>query len=186
MTTRKVGKALVDDETGEVLAVTAEPVLFFKTPYNHDRDAESARVATVNDEPSLTKQEFKDETDINVLLERFMKNNEPPPAPLPEHFMDLTGRTTYFEMHSKMAEAKDAFYQLDPKIRYQYQNDPSKWADDVVRTIENGDLKGLEKMGISLPEKPKEPGTPTGGAPAPVPPAGAPSAPITAPSGAST
>ena len=39
----------------------------------YDRDAVSRETMTVNKEPSLSKQEFKEECDINVLLERTKK-----------------------------------------------------------------------------------------------------------------
>lgn len=130
----------------------------FKTPYNHDRDFESERTGLFCKDPSLTKQEFKEESDINVILERFMRGGDAPPPVLPEHFMDLTGRTNYFDMATKIAEANRIFYLLDARTRAEHLNDPTRWADAVVKATETGDRDGLRALGLDVPpEKPQEP-----------------------------
>lgn len=126
----------------------------WKTPYNHNTRLESARVALYCQDESLTKQEFKDETDINVILQRFMKTGEPPPMPLPEHFTDVTGRTSYFEMASKVATAQESFYLLPAAKRAEYQNDPTRWADAVVAAVDAGDRDALAGLGIDVPQAP--------------------------------
>lgn len=172
----------------------------WKTPWNHDTDFESARTSTYCKDESLTKQEFKEETDINVILERFTRTKEPPPMALPEHFTDLTGRTTYFDMATKVAEAQSMFYELPAKKRAEFQNDPDRWADAVVQAVDAGDGDLLRELGCTLelrpdadqPElreaneaykrslRPTEPGTPPGGTPPPGNPAGASDAPKSA------
>lgn len=152
----------------------------WKTPWNHDTEFESARTATFTPEPSLTKQEFKEETDINVILARFMRTGEPPPMVLPEHFADLTTKTTYFDMARGIAEANKHFYLLDASKRAEFQNDPTRWADAVVAAVGNNDREALADLGIDVPkEKPQEAQTgnpPQGGTPAPAPPQKAPEA----------
>lgn len=153
--------------TGEVLQMDMPE---FKTPYNHNREFESKRVATYCQEPSLTKQEFKEDADINVILKRVLRTGETPPIVLPEHFADLTGRTNYFEMASKIADANSAFYMLDAKLRAEHLNDPARWADAVVTALEQGNADQLEKLGIPIEKKPQEQATgstPPGGTPAP-------------------
>lgn len=143
----------------------------FKTPYNHDRDFESERTAYYSTEPSLTKQEFKDECDINIILQRFMRTGEPPPITLPEHFGDLTTRLTYFEASLAMAEANALFYKLPPNLRAEHLNDPNRWADAIMVALEKGDVDTLKANGIDVERKAPEtasPGTPpSGGTPAP-------------------
>lgn len=121
----------------------------FKTPYNHDTNFESERTATFTPEKSLTKQEFKEETDINVILQRFMKTGEPPALALPEHFADTTDKTTYFEMASAAAEANELFYTLPAALRAQHLNDPTRWADQVVNAIDNHDGEALIALGVA-------------------------------------
>lgn len=153
----------------------------WKTPWNHNTNLESERTGTYCPEESLTKQEFKEETDINVILQRFMRTGEPPPMPLPEHFTDITGRTSYYEMQSKIATANESFYLLNAQKRAEFQNDPTRWADAVVQAVEYGDRERLGELGIDVPpERPQElaKATPAGGdTPAPKAPPAAPAAP---------
>lgn len=134
----------------------------FKTPYNHDTDFEARRTGTYNDEPSLTKQEFKEETDINVIMERFTRGGALPPPVLPEHFMDLAERPTYFDTQQRLAEANRTFYMLPAELRAEFLNDPTRWADAVVKAVDSNDRTGLAALGVEVPpERPQEPVKPT-------------------------
>lgn len=168
--------------TGET--VTAE-MPQWKTPYNHDTNLESDRTAIYCHEPSLTKQEFAEEADINVILERFTKSGEPPPQVLPEHFTDLTGRRTYFDMQTQIATANVAFYNLPASLRAEHLNDPARWADAVIAAVETGNREKLDALGVDATKPPQEanladppsPGTPgvkSGQAPPEEPKTGAP------------
>ena len=61
--------ATIDPETGEITTNVIQP--FIRTPYNYDRNAVSRETATICEEETLTQQHFKDECDINAILERF-------------------------------------------------------------------------------------------------------------------
>lgn len=152
----------------------------FKTPYNHDREFESDRTALFTPEESLTKQEFKDECDINIILERFMRTGEPPAMPMPEHFMDATQQPTYHEMQTRIAEANDNFYLLPPALRADFQNDPTRWADAVMNALATNDRGRLREIGIAAPDIVQPTPTPAAGSPAAALASGAPSAPNTA------
>lgn len=128
----------------------------FKTPYNHDTRAASLLSATYNKEPSKTKQEFKDETDINTILARFTRANELPPAVLPEHFTDLTTRLDYFTMQTRIAKSQELFYRLSATTRSEFQNDPTRWADTVVQAVKKGDVEHLRQLGIHHTPKPPQ------------------------------
>ena len=45
--------------------------MFFRTPYNYDRDAVSHETGLVCDDPSLAVQSDADDCDINVIVRRF-------------------------------------------------------------------------------------------------------------------
>lgn len=135
--------ALVDLLTGEVLQIP-----FFKTPHNHNRNIESDRTATRCEDPSLTDQSFKDEVDINVIVERALKGQEVPIV-LPEHF-GIDDRPTYLEIQERMAENAKTFYNLDPETRYEFQNNPARWMDQVRKDLDAGNLDNLARMGIDI------------------------------------
>lgn len=143
----------------------------WKTPYNHDTDLEARRTGTYNDEESLTKQEFKDDADINIIMERFLRNGSLPPPVLPEHFLDLSERPTYFDTQQRLAEASKTFYMLDAQLRAKHLNDPNRWADAVVKAVDTNDREALRALGVEVPpEKPQEPAKPTSPVPGAAPP----------------
>lgn len=154
----------------------------WKTPWNHDTNFESDRTALFCADDSLTKQEFKEETDINNILDRFMRNNEPPPIPLPEHFGDTTVNETYHQMQNRLAEASAMFYRLPADSRAEHLNDPTRWADAVVKAVENNDVERLARLGIDATRKPQ---AAEGPPPAPVSTPATPAAP-TPPAGPNT
>lgn len=145
----------------------------WKTPWNHDTNFESDRTAFYSSEPSLTKQEFANDADINVILNRFAATREPPPIVLPEHFGDTTENPTYYEMAERTATAYENFYKLPASTRSAFQNDPSLWADAVVQASDSNDRETLRNLGIHVPpESHQEPNRVTpvqGGPPAPAP-----------------
>ncbi|QCQ84673.1 internal scaffolding protein [Blackfly microvirus SF02] len=120
----------------------------FKTNYNHDTNFESDRTATYCKDPSLTKQEFVEDADINNILERFARTKETPPLALPEHFADVTKKQTYLQMQEQLVQANRMFYTLEPGLRAEYQNDPNRWADAVAKAALTGDGDALEGLGI--------------------------------------
>lgn len=52
--------------------------VFLRTGHNYDRDEASLESGVLNDSPSLTKQSFAEECDINTIVERFGLTGELP------------------------------------------------------------------------------------------------------------
>lgn len=171
----------LNKETGELEEMETPPKLFWKTPFNHDTNAESDRVALTCHDESLARQEFVEESDINVMLERFQRTGQLPPMALPEHFIDISDKLTYKEIEERLAEANAVFYNLPPDIRYASSNSPALWSDQVMKALAKGDGDRLVELGLARDEKlaakapPRpEPANPPGGAtPAPPDPKGA-------------
>lgn len=143
-------------EDGEIVDINCEDcvtgiVPFFKTPHNHNRNAESARVATENNGKSLTDQSFKDEADINVIMERYGKGATPNVV-LPEHFGDAFQIPTLLEARTRIAENNATFYLLPANIREEFLNDPARWEQRIIEDVNTGNLDDLERMGIDMTE----------------------------------
>lgn len=87
---------------------------------------ERIRVQTVNDEPTMTQQQFKDEADINNIMRKYGAD--------PVAFNALTRKggvyadfsqvTDYHGMLQQVADAQDAFGALPAQIRSRFANDP--------------------------------------------------------------
>ena len=102
---------------------------FLRTPYNYDRDAASNESGLACEEPSLTQQHFKDETDINNILRQFNVTGLLPEAPLSPHYGDFTGIVDYHSALNAVIAAEDDFMALPAQLRARFENDPAQLID---------------------------------------------------------
>lgn len=136
---------------GEIVDIHCEDCIpFFKTPYNHNRDAETIRTATFCPEETKTQQHFKEEQDINIIVARVLKTGVMPDIPVPGQYADLSTQEDYHTMLNRIAETNGLFYKLDPELRAEYKNDPGAWLQDVNEKLNQGDLAPLREMGLDM------------------------------------
>jgi len=85
-----------------------------------------------NTSPSMTKQSFKDECDINVIMGRYMRTgvldfiNKHQPR-----YEDLTEAADYQHAMLIVAESRSLFEDLPSSIRTKFENNPAKFLDFV-------------------------------------------------------
>lgn len=97
----------------------------------HYRSAYSPKikVGLTFPEESLTKQEFKDECDINVLMSRYMATGELPNLNEREpQYLDTTGHDYQVAMNL-ISGANSLFHEMPSKIRNRFANDPAAFLD---------------------------------------------------------
>lgn len=75
---------------------------------------------------SLTQQNFKDETDINVLLERFKVTGVMPAAVRLPSYGDFTGVNDFRTAMDAVRNAMDGFMALPANLRARFENDPQR------------------------------------------------------------
>jgi len=122
---------------------------FLRTPYNYDRDAVSSESGLACDDPTLAQQQFRDEADINTILERFGRTGEfIVPVNVPK-FGDYTEVSDYHSAMNMVLEAQSAFDALPARIRKEFDNDPGRFVDFVMD--ENNRDKAIE-MGLVAPK----------------------------------
>lgn len=112
------------DENGEIL-----PGPFFRTPFNYNIMEASNETALVCPEPTLTQQQFKDETDINVIVERFGVTGQLPDAIIPPTYGDYTNVPDFQTALNVVLQAEEAFMELPAKIRQRFGNDPQQYLE---------------------------------------------------------
>ncbi|WNK13527.1 MAG: internal scaffolding protein [Microvirus sp.] len=109
----------------------------------------------VNWGPSLTRQEFADECDINVIMQTYERTGVLPPAAgqMPQ-YLDLTNiPADYQTALEMMAEAKSAFENLPAAVRREFNNDASAFVE-FASDPEN--LSQMQTWGLApLPPPPK-------------------------------
>lgn len=99
----------------------------FKTAYG-----KKERVLNVNEEPSLTKQSFKNECDINLIMKKWQKTGVLPQARSAQPcYGDFTGISDYQSALNAVAEAQDTFLALPSALRARFSNDPSLFLEFV-------------------------------------------------------
>lgn len=102
---------------------------------------------------SLTRQEFRDECDINVLMDRFEKTGILPVNQVasPGMYFDtdlLPG--DFREAMDIVNESGKLFMQLPAKVRREFDNDPAKFVDYAV---DPKNIDQLKEWGLTAPEK---------------------------------
>lgn len=168
-------KRKIDFETGEVITMETPPesralttAPFWKTPFNHDTDWEAQSTALTCKDPSLTQQQFAKDSDINVILSKFMQTGE----------LNTTGQAVYQDVEEgdlqdriiTRWEVDKAWSDLPAAVR-NILKDPRTFTDYVQHCLDTGDLDPLRELGLATPVKstaePPEPKTPPMAPPVP-------------------
>lgn len=100
--------------------------IFLRTPYNYDLDAASNESGLACEEPSLAQQHYKDECDINTILEKFNITGLLPQSPVSPRYGDFTGIGDYHTAMNRVLAVQDEFESLPAQIRARFENDPAK------------------------------------------------------------
>lgn len=123
---------------------TADQVLFANEAPRADHDfykTSGVRGDLDYFEPSLTRQEFAEECDINTIMARYeahgvishVNQNQP-------FYLDTTSYPDLQGAMDTFREAERAFLALPAKVRKEFDNDPQKFVDFAA------DEKNIERM----------------------------------------
>lgn len=124
-----------------------------RTQFNYCMDDVSRETGLRCEDETRAQQQFKEETDINVIVERFGLTGELPQngrMPIQEEFVEVT---SYQEALNKLMEADREFMTLPAAIRAEFQNDPGRF---VEFASDKANLPKLREWGMARPEA-KEP-----------------------------
>lgn len=100
--------------------------IFLRTPYNYDTDKASEEHGTINDEVTMTQQNFKEECDINTIIDRFGVEHvaqDPRTMPSSEEFIEAFDFQT---AQNAIVRAREAFMDQPAHVRARFDNDPAK------------------------------------------------------------
>lgn len=106
-------------------------------------------------EPSLTRQEFADECDINNIMDKYKTTGALQHLnPTPPRYYDFSETPDLATALSLLKEADEAFMRLPAKVRGEFDNDPVKF---VMYAEDADNLPQLREWGLAEPEKLPEP-----------------------------
>jgi phage internal scaffolding protein len=100
--------------------------VFLRTPYNYDTDAASNESGLACEEPSLAQQHYKEECDINTILQKFSITGILPDMPVSPRYGDFTGINDDHTALNRVIAAQEEFEALPAQIRARFDNDPAK------------------------------------------------------------
>ena len=129
----------------------------FKTIYNY-KQMDGVR----NNSPSLTQQQFKDECDINKIMDRYLRTgvlSDPLQNRGTPKYGDYADIGDYMDHMNKVVEANEMFEALPASIRKRFNNNPGELIDFVMN---DDNRKEAEFLGlIEKKEENKVSGTST-------------------------
>ena len=118
---------------------------FLRTPYNYDKDAASNESGLHCEDASLAQQHFKEECDINTILQKFNISGILPESTLSPRYGDFTGIGDYHTALNRVIAAQDEFDGLPATIRARFNNDPA----ELIEFLENSENRPeAEELGL--------------------------------------
>jgi phage internal scaffolding protein len=123
--------------------------VFCRSAYNYDMDLASDKAGLKCEDPSLTQQQFKEDSDINTIVDRFMKSGVlPNPVNMPQ-YVDYEGIFDFQSAMNVVRQADESFMRLNAKIRARFNNSPQEFLeffgnpDNVDEAI---------RLGLAIPQ----------------------------------
>lgn len=108
------------------------------------------RVVTPVVGEGLTKQSFRDECDINVIMSRYQQSGVLPVVSVREgRFVDAPS-TDYQEAMFQVADARSRFERLPARLRERFENDPGKL---VAFLADDKNVAEARELGLVNPER---------------------------------
>ncbi|AXH76961.1 MAG: internal scaffolding protein [Microviridae sp.] len=121
-------------------------VIVVRNPYNYDVDAVSRETGLACTDPTRTQQQFKDECDINVILERFGVTGHLPLTTLQPMAGDFTEITDFHGAMQAVEAAKENFMTLPSKVREKFNQDPKVFVDFC---LDPANIDAVREMGLA-------------------------------------
>ena len=117
--------------------------LFLRSLGNYDSDKVSVETGLVCEDPSMAQQQFKDECDINTILQKFNVTGQLPVSPLQPQFGDFSGVTDYQTALNAVLDAQESFDALPARVRERFANDPAAFVDFCLDEANRGEMRAL-------------------------------------------
>ncbi|AXL14533.1 internal scaffolding protein [Microviridae sp.] len=102
---------------------------FLRTPYNYDTIAASNESGLHCEDATLAQQQFKEECDINNIMDKFGMTGLIPQAPLTPNYGDFSGVYDYHSALNAIIASEEQFDALPANLRSRFDNDPANLID---------------------------------------------------------
>lgn len=122
---------------------------FLRTAHNYDTNAAGDESGLKCLDKTRTKQSFKEECDINYLVDRYAVTGELPQLTLPPLAGDLPEGFTMQDALNQVVKAREAFQALPAAARARFQHDPVQFVEFCSDEANRDEMR---KMGLWSPE----------------------------------
>lgn len=129
-----------------------------RSEFSYDADLVSFETGLQCDDLSLAQQHFKEECDINTIMERFGQTGQLPDVRMPQ-YGDFTGVQDYHSAMNAVVEAQESFMALPAHVRARFDNDPGQFVDFCLAEDTPEHRAEAVRLGLVSPSP-----TPVGGA----------------------
>jgi len=102
---------------------------FVRSGFNYDMDSASKESGLLCSDFSLTQQQFAAESDINNIVDTFMKTGHlPDPVSMPQ-YVDYEGVFDFQTAMNVVRQADENFMRMDAKVRARFHNSPQEFLE---------------------------------------------------------
>lgn len=123
--------------------------VFVRSAYNYDMDIVSDQTGLKCEDASLTQQQFKEESDINTIVDRFMKSGVMPnPVNMPQ-YIDYEGVFDFQTAMNTVRLADENFMRLDAKVRARFNNSPQEFLEFFANS---DNTEEAIRLGLAIPQ----------------------------------
>ena len=127
--------------------------VFCRSPYNYDMDLASDKHGLSCNDDSLTQQQFKEDSDINTIVNRFMKSGVlPTPVNMPQ-YIDYEGVFDYQTAMNSIRAADETFMRMDAKVRARFNNSPQEF---LAFFADPANIDEAIRLGLAVPKAVEE------------------------------
>ena len=124
--------------------------IFLRTPYNYDTNQVSDETGLACRDASLTQQQFKEEADINTIVDRFLRSGVlPTPVNMPQ-YVDFEGVFDYQTAMNIIRAADENFMRLDARIRARFNNSPQEFLEFFANP---DNIEEAIRLGLAVPNQ---------------------------------
>lgn len=114
----------------------------------YDSDSLSSDNSLSCPEESLTRQEFKQECDINTIIDQFGIGENPIEQQKWIENIDIVDATSDYQTAlNQLIEAQDQFMSLPARVRSRFDNDPAKFVDFVS---DSSNVDEMVSLGLAI------------------------------------
>lgn len=106
----------------------------------------------LSDEPSLTKQSFKQECDINNIMAKYQRTGAITHVKNNKAMYGFASSDSFTESMNIVATAQTMFNELPSSIRSKFKNDPARFLDFVQDEANADELVALGLANAPIPE----------------------------------